>query len=93
MVECEHEAHLTVRYRIPCTLANSTFLVSVTIENCANLSGQAAAHQAIPLDQGTAPLIDTQHLVMGSSYLVTQATTDGPSEPALGVPTGLVVLR
>ena len=44
LVECEHAVHPTVCYHIPCTLANSTFLVSVTIENCANLSGQATAH-------------------------------------------------
>ena len=58
LVECEHAAHPTIRYRIPCTLANSTFLVSVTIENCANLSGQEAAHQAIAPEQGTVPPID-----------------------------------
>lgn len=93
LVECEHAAHPTVCNRIPCTLANSTFLVSVTIENCANLSGQAAAHQKIPREQGTAPPIDTQRPVTGSSSLATQAAPDGPSEPAPGVPTGSVVLR
>ena len=93
MVECEHATHPTIRYRIPCTLANSTFLVSVTIENCANLSDQAVAHQAIPPEQGTVPPIDTQHPVTGSSSLATQATLDGPSEPAPRVPTGSVVLH
>lgn len=92
LVECEHAAHPTVCYRIPCTLANSTFLDSVTIENCANLSGQAAAHQAIPREQGTAPPIDTQCPVTGSSSLATQAAPDGPSKLAPGVPTGSVLL-
>ena len=93
LAECEHAAHPTVCYRIPYTLANSTFLVSVTIENCANLSAQAAAHQAIPPEQGTAPPIDTQRPVTGSSSLATQAAPDGPSEPTPVVPTGSVVLR
>ena len=93
MVECEHVAHPTVRYHIPCTLANSTFLVSVTIENCENLSDQAATHQATPPEQGTTPPIDIQCPVMGSSSLATQAAPAGPSEPAQGVPTGSVVLR
>lgn len=93
MVDCEHEAHPTVSFCIPCTLANSTFLVSVTIENCENLSGQETAHSEIPPEQGTMPPIDTQCPVMGSSSLATQAAPAGPSEPAQGVPTGSAVLH
>lgn len=91
MTDCGHEAHPTVRYRIPCTLANSTFIVSVTVEHCDNLRGQAAANLENPPVQGTVPPIDMQLPVMESSSLATQAAPAGPSEPAQGVPTTSVV--
>lgn len=93
LVDCVHEAHPTVCFRIPYTLSNSTFLVSVTIENFANPSSQAVAHQAIPSVPRTAPPTDTHCLVTGSSSLVTQVAPEGTSEPAPRVPTELVVLR
>lgn len=50
MADCEHASHPTIRYCIPCTLANSTFIVSVTIEKCEDLRGQVVAHPEIPAD-------------------------------------------
>jgi len=42
---CQHHVHPTSHYRIPCSLANSSFIVSVTIERCEHNSGLGAAHQ------------------------------------------------
>ena len=93
MAECEHATHPTVRYRIPCTLANSTFIVSVTIEKCEDLRGHAVAHPEIPAEQRMAPPIDSQRPVMGSSSMANQVVPAGPSEQARGEPTGSVVLH
>jgi len=64
IVDCEHAAHPTVRYHIPCTLANSTFIVSVTIEKCEDLRGQGVAHPEIPADQRMVTPIDSKRSVM-----------------------------
>lgn len=50
-VDCEHAAHPTVRYRILCSLAKSTFIVSVTIEKCEDIRGLGAAHPGALAEQ------------------------------------------
>lgn len=91
MADCEHAAHPTVRYHIPCTLTNSTFTVSVTIEKCEDLKGKGVTHPEIPTNQRMATPIDSQHPVMGSSSIVNQAALVGPSAPAREEPTGSAV--
>lgn len=92
IIDCGHEAHPTVRYRIPCTLVNSTFIVSVTVEQCENLRDQADVNLEYPPPvQGTVPTIYLQRPVMASSPLATPAALAGPSEPAQGLPTSAVV--
>lgn len=61
ILECGHTTHPIVKYRIPCTLENSTFIVSVSVEHCSNSRGQVEATQGNPpLAQGTTPTIDIQ---------------------------------
>lgn len=61
ILDCGHTEHPTVRYRIPCTLANSTFIVSVSVEHCGNFRGQMEdMHGNPPQAQGTAPIVDMQ---------------------------------
>lgn len=87
---CRHTEHPTIRYRIPCTLANSTFIVSVSVEHCDNSRGQMEAMQGNPPPaQGTTPIIDMQvptidlqRLIRESLSPATQAARAGPSEPA-----------
>jgi len=90
ILECGHTEHPTVGYRIPCTLANSTFIVSVSVEHCGNSRGQMEATQGNPPPaQGTAPIIDVQVPTIDlpcpireSLSPATQAARAGPSEPA-----------
>lgn len=97
--ECGHVENPTVRYRIPCTLANSTFIISVSVENCGYLGGHAEATQGNPPPaQGTmstidmqVPTIDLQCSVRESASPTTQAALAGASELAQGIHTSLVV--
>lgn len=90
---CEHEAHPTVRYRIPCTLAHSTFIVSVTIEKCEDPRGQEDAPPEMPADQRRATPMDSQRPVLESSSMANQAVSTCPSEPVQREPTGSVALH
>jgi len=80
-----------VRYRIPCSLANSTFIVSVTIEKCEDNRGTGAAHPEALAEQRMANPVDNQRQVMGGASLMNLVVSAGPSAPACGEPIGSVV--
>lgn len=88
MVDCEHASHPTVRYRILCSLANSTFIVSVTIEKCEDARGSGVAHPGVLADQRMVNQIENQRQVMGGTSMVNPVVPAGPSAPARGEPTG-----
>lgn len=90
IMDCGHTEHPTVRYRIPCTMANTTLIVSVSVEHCSNFRGQLEdTHGNPPQVQRTAPIVDMQVPVVDmqrptreSIPPATQAACAGPSEPA-----------
>lgn len=90
-VDCEHAAHPTVPYRIPCSLANSTFIISVTIEKCEDNRGSGAAHLGALAEQRMANPVDNQRQVMGGVSLMNPVVPADPSVPAHGEPTGSAV--
>lgn len=60
-MECGHSEHPMVRYRIPCTLSNSTFFVTVSVEHCRKPRGQdEALHASPPWIPRLAPSVDMQ---------------------------------
>lgn len=61
IMDCGHTEHPAVRYRIPCTLATTTLIVSVSVEHCSNFRGQLKdLHGNPPQVQRTAPIVDMQ---------------------------------
>lgn len=86
---CEHEAHPTVRFRIPCTLAHATFIVSVTIEQCEDSRDQDDAPPETSAVQRMATPTDSQQPILCSSALANQTVSAGPSEPVPREPTGV----
>lgn len=65
-VVCSHHVHPMARYRIPCMLANSSFIVSVTIERCEHSMAPAAVHQGATEDQRGASQTTTPNQGTGS---------------------------
>jgi len=60
-MECGHSEHPMVRYRIPCTLSNSIFFITVSVEHCRDPRGQGEALLASPTRiPGSAPSVDMQ---------------------------------
>lgn len=90
IMDCGHTVHPTVRYWIPCTLANTTLIVSVSVEHCSNFRGLLEdLHGNPPQVQRTTPIVDMQVPVVDmqcptreSIPPATQAACAGPSEPA-----------
>jgi len=90
IMDCGHTEHPTVRYRIPCTLENTTLIVSVSVEHYSNFRGQLEdLHGNPPQVQRTAPIVDMQVPVVDmqrptreSTPPATQAACAGPSELA-----------
>lgn len=81
-MDCEHDEHPMVRYRVPCALANSTFIISVTVEHCDILREPAEATLDFPPPiHGTGPIIDLQRPVRESSPLAGPSALAGPREP------------
>ena len=75
-----------VRYRIPCTLSNSTFFVTVSVEHCSNPWGEDEAPRASPPRiPGMAPTVDMQLPAIDILHLVQDSLSPdlgaGPSEP------------
>lgn len=80
-MECGHSEHPMVRYRIPCTLSNSTSFVTVSVEHCSNPWGEDEAPQ-IP---GMAPTVDMQlpaiEILRPVQDSLSPDPRAGPSEP------------
>lgn len=81
---CMHHAHPTARFRIPCSLANSSFIVSMTIEKCENAMGSGAIQHGVPAEQRLASQIATPRHVSGGMPTMHTEANVGPSEPARG---------
>lgn len=88
---CEHHAHPTTRFCIPCSLENSSFIVSMTIEKCENAKGSGATQLGVPVDQRLASPKVTQRKLTGGLSAVNSKANVGPSAPARGEPSGSVV--
>lgn len=70
-----------VRYRLPCTLANSTFFVTVSVEHCRNPWGDDdAPHADLPRIPGVVPTVEMEFLSIDMMRPVHDPGA-GPSEP------------
>jgi len=69
-------------------LANSSFIVSVTIEKCEVARSSTAVHPGAPADQRMANPSDIQRQVLGGLSEVNPEASAGPSEPDRGGPIG-----
>lgn len=76
---CMHHVHPTARYRIPCSLANSSFIVSVTIERCEHNLGPGAVQQRAMEEQRLVSQISTPRQGTGSMPATHSEANVGPS--------------
>jgi len=86
IMDCGHSEHPMVRYRIPCTLSNSTFFVTVSVEHCNNPRGEDdAIHASPPRIPGLAPTTSVQVPAIDMLRPVQDSFSPdpgaGPSEP------------
>lgn len=80
-MECGHTEHPMVRYRLPCTLANSTFFVTVSVEHCRNPWGDDdAPHADPPRIPGVVPTVEMEFPAIDMMRPVHDPGA-GPSEP------------
>ena len=80
IMDCGHVEHPAVRYRIPCTLANNTLIVSVSVEHCSSLRGQLVDLNVRVVDMQV-PLVDMRRPTRADIPSATQTTDASPSEP------------
>lgn len=80
-VEGGQDEYPTFRYRLPCPLANSTLIITVTVEPGAIQSAQADAIQATPPPgHGTEPIMERQHHGREDSPIACHSVLAGTSQ-------------
>lgn len=84
--ECGHTEHPAIKYRIPCTFADNTLIVSVTMEHCSDASRQRDSLTVPRLDMEV-PKVDfrypPQTKEASTSTIQPARTQEGGNQPVL----------